>query len=70
MYEPVVSTVKAGGRYSGALRLGTPEQLLKAEGGLTAAKLDKAICAALNTGNLPDDERIRLGELLLSAGGQ
>lgn len=69
MFEPVVSVMQARGRYGGACRLGTPESQAKARGVLTAAWLDRAVCAALNAGDLPDAERERLGLLLLSGGG-
>lgn len=68
MYEPVVSPVRATRRYGGLRRLGTPEQQRAAAGMLTAANLDKAICDALNKGNLPDDERARLVKLLAQGG--
>ncbi len=65
MHEPVVSVVRAGKMVGGACRLGTPEKQAKARSVLTAARLDRAICEALNSGILPDDERQRLGLLLL-----
>jgi hypothetical protein len=69
MFTPVVTVRQATGRYGGARRLGTPESQRKAHAVLTAAKLDRAVCDALNAGDLPDSERERLGLLLLSAGG-
>jgi hypothetical protein len=69
MYEPVISPTAAAGRYGGARRLGTPESQRKARAMLTAAKLDKAICDALNAGDLPANERQRL-VALLSGGAQ
>jgi hypothetical protein len=62
--------MQARGRYAGAVRLGTPESQRRAHAVLTAAKLDQAICEALNTGDLPDDQRKRLGLLLLSGGAE
>lgn len=70
MYEPVVTIAQACGRYGGACRLGTPESQRKAHAVVTAARLDQAICDALNAGDLPDDERQRLGLLLLSGGAK
>jgi hypothetical protein len=69
VFSPVVTPLQARGRYAGAVRLGTPESQRRAHAVLTAAKLDQAICEALNAGDLPDDECVRLGRLLLSAGG-
>lgn len=70
MHEPVVTVAQAKGRYAGHIRLGTPEGQRKAHAVLTAARLDKAVCEALNAGDLPDDERKRLGVLLLSGGAK
>ena len=70
MHEPVVSVLQARARVGGTCRLGTPESQAKARGALAAAHLDRAICDALNAGDLPDDERKRLGLLLLSGGAQ
>lgn len=70
MHEPVVSVMQARSRVGGAFRLGTPVSQAKARGALTAARLDRAVCDALNAGNLPDDERTRLGLLLLSGGAR
>jgi hypothetical protein len=70
MFTPVVTVRQAHGRFGGACRLGTPESQRKAHGVLTAAKLDRAVCDALNAGDLPDGERERLGLLLLSAGSK
>ncbi len=70
MYKPVVTVPQAIGRYGGACRLGTPESQRKAQAVLTAARLDQAVCDALNAGDLPDDERKRLGLLLLTGGAQ
>ena len=69
MFTPVVTVPQAHGRYAGHVRLGTPESQREAHAVLTAAKLDRAVCDALNAGDLPDSERERLGLLLLSAGG-
>lgn len=70
MFRPVVTVPEATGRYGGACRLGTPESQRKAHAVLTAARLDRAVCDALNAGDLPDEERTRLGLLLLSGGAQ
>jgi hypothetical protein len=70
MHEPVVSIAQAVGRYGGACRLGTPESQRKAQAVLTAARLDQAVCDALNAGDLPDEDRTRLGLLLLSGGAR
>lgn len=70
MHEPVVTVPQAIGRYGGACRLGTPESQKKAHAVVTAARLDQAVCDALNAGDLPDDERQRLGLLLLSGGAK
>jgi hypothetical protein len=67
MYEPTVTIPQAIGRYGGACRLGTPESQAKARAVVTAARLDKAVCDALNAGDLPDEDRTRLGLLLLGA---
>lgn len=68
MYTPVITQRQANGRYGGACRLGTPESQAEAHAVCTAARLDAAICFALNEGDLPDDERKRLGLLLLTGG--
>ncbi len=70
MFEPVVTVGQAVGRYGGACRLGSPDSQRKAHAVLTAARLDQAVCDALNAGDLPDDERKRLGLLLLTGGAQ
>lgn len=70
MHEPVVTVVQARSRVGGACRLGTPASQRKARGVLTAARLDRAVCDALNAGDLPDAERTRLGLLLLSGGAK
>ncbi len=70
MFTPAVTVRQASGRYGGACRLGTPESQRKARAVITAARLDQAICDALNAGDLPDDERKRLGLLLLSSGAR
>jgi hypothetical protein len=70
VHEPVVTVVQARSRVGGACRLGTPESERKARAVLTAARLDRAVCEALNAGNLPDDERERLGLLLLKGGAK
>jgi hypothetical protein len=69
LFTPAITVMQATGRYAGHVRLGTPESQRKAHAVLTAAKLDRAVCDALNAGDLPDSERERLGLLLLSAGG-
>jgi len=68
MHVPVVTVPEATGRYGGACRLGTPESQRKARAVLTTARLDRAVCEALNSGDLPGAERTRLGLLLLSGG--
>lgn len=69
MFTPAISVMQAAGRYAGHVRLGTPESQREAHAVLTAAKLDRAVCDALNAGDLPDSERVRLGTLLLTSGG-
>lgn len=69
MHEPVVSVAQARSMVGGACRLGTAEKQAKARSVLATAWLDRAICDALNSGVLPDDERQRLGLLLLAEGG-
>ena len=68
MYAPIITVPQAIGRYGGACRLGTPESQAKARAVVTAARLDKAVCDALNAGDLPDGERQRLALLLLAGG--
>lgn len=70
MFTPVVTVPQAVGRYAGTVRLGTRETQRKAHAVLTTARLDRAVCDALNAGDLPDDERTRLGLLLLSGGAK
>lgn len=66
MHTPLVTMREAAGRYGGASRLGTPESQAVALAVCTAARLDTAVCDALNAGNLPKAARQRLGLLLLS----
>lgn len=70
MFEPVVTLAEAAGRYGGACRLGTSASQRKARAVLTTARLDRAVCDALNAGDLPDEERQRLGLLLLAGGSR
>ena len=70
MHAPVVTVLEATRRYGGVCRLGTPEAQAKARGALTAAHLDRAVCIALNAGDLPDDERKRLAKMLRSGGAK
>lgn len=70
MFTPVVTIREAAGRYGGACRLGTPESQRKARAVITTARLEKAVCEALNAGDLPDKERQRLGLLLLQGGAK
>lgn len=64
MFGPLITIPQAVGRSGGACRLGTPESQRKAHGVLTAARLEQAVCDALNAGDLPDDARERIGLLL------
>ena len=70
MFKPVVTVPQAIGRYGGACRLGSLQSQDDARAVLTAARLDQAVCDALNAGDLPGDERKRLGLLLLTGGAQ
>ncbi len=61
----------ARSRLGGAVRLGTPQAQQAARQELAAAKLERVICDALAADPpLPDDERKRLGLLLLTGGAQ
>lgn len=70
MHTPTITVPQAVGRYAGTVRLGTDESQRAAHAVLTTARLDRAICDALNAGDLPDGERQRLGLLLLSGGAK
>ncbi len=67
MSDPII---RARSRLGGRIRLGSSPALIEeARQDLVAAKLERAICDALAADPpLADDERKRLGVLLLSGG--